>query len=92
MSYDALMEARRARSRFLRGFGHQGFVKIGEETYPCELADISASGATLTVGALIDLPEPFFVQLRRGGKEVRRCSVVWDDSTREVRRVRVQFE
>ena len=68
--------------RNMRGFTHKGFIKLGEETHPCELTNLSATGATLHLVALIDLPARFTVQLTTDGKVVRICSVVWNEGTR----------
>jgi len=62
-----------------RGFTHAGYVKMGQEVYPCTLTDMSLSGATLNFEGPIDLPDQFTVQLTRDGHVTRRCTVVWND-------------
>jgi hypothetical protein len=51
------------RQRSPQGFNRAGFVKIGEETYPCQLTNLSVTGATIVFDGPIDLPERFAVQL-----------------------------
>jgi hypothetical protein len=65
----------------VRGFFHHGLVTAGEETYPCEVANMLATGATLHFGFPIELPDHFTLRLRHDGKLVRLCSVTWDEGT-----------
>jgi hypothetical protein len=65
-----------------RGFTHDGYVKIGEEIYPCQLTAMSSAGATLNFEGPVDLPERFTIQLTRDGKVTRDCVVWWYEGTR----------
>jgi len=58
-------------------FAHNGFVRIGEEIYPCKLSNMSSTGATLSFDGPTDLPERFTIQLTPDGKVMRACLVIW---------------
>ena len=68
-----------------RGFNRAGFVKIGEETYPCHLTNMSMTGATIIFDGPIDLPERFAVELTTDGpansRVTRACKTAWHDGT-----------
>jgi hypothetical protein len=64
-----------------RRFDHRGFLKIGEEVYPCQMSNMSASGATITFDGPIDVPEAFSIFLTPDDKVARACSVVWRQGT-----------
>ena len=66
-------------ARLVRGFFHDGLVKIGAETFSCQVTNMSATGATLHFKAPIELPERFALQLRHDGKVMRSCTVTWDE-------------
>ena len=67
--------------RSARGLVHNGLVTLGEETYTCEVTDMSATGATLHFKFLIELPQRFTLRLRQDGKVTRTCSITWDEGT-----------
>jgi hypothetical protein len=69
------------RQRSLQGFNRAGFVKIGEETYPCQLTNMSVTGATIIFDGPIDLPERFAVQLTTDGQVIRACKATWHEGT-----------
>jgi len=46
---------------------------------PCALADISESGARLTLKNDAELPQQFMLVLTKAGEARRRCRVVWRD-------------
>ena len=69
------------RQRSPNGFHRPGFVKIGEETYPCQLANMSVTGATIIFDGPIDLPERFAVQLTTDGQVMRSCRTTWHEGT-----------
>ena len=62
-----------------RGFEHKGYVKFDEQTYPCDVTNMSATGAALHFKVLVELPERFTLQLRYDEKVMRACSITWDD-------------
>ncbi|HEX4041034.1 MAG TPA: PilZ domain-containing protein [Xanthobacteraceae bacterium] len=43
----------------------------------CEIADISHSGARLTLGSDVELPADFVLLLTRNGGARRHCRVIW---------------
>jgi hypothetical protein len=61
----------------VQGFRHAGFIKVGEEFYPCSVTNMSSTGATLHLPPWhpMDLPPSFALQLTREGKIVRQCSL-----------------
>ena len=65
--------------RSLRGFSHAGYVKAGEETYPCHLINMTRIGATLIFDGPIDLPDRFTIHLTADGKVARQCQVRWHE-------------
>lgn len=65
--------------RSRRGFSHAGFVKAGEETYPCHFTDMTRIGAILIFDGPIDLPDKFTVHLTADGKVTRRCRARWHE-------------
>jgi flagellar basal body rod protein FlgF len=67
------------RQRSPHGFNRAGFVKIGEETYPCQLTNMSVTGATIIFDGPIDLPERFAVQLTADGQVTRTCKMTWHE-------------
>lgn len=70
------------------GLSHGGFVKCSEQTYSCEVTNMSTMGATLHFKHPTELPDRFTLQLTYDGKVTRTCSVVWDDGIK----VGVAFE
>ena len=66
---------------YLRGFNHIGYVKVGEESYPCQIFDMSSTSATLFFKNRFELPDRFTVHLGPDGRIVRNCSVSWDEGT-----------
>ena len=67
--------ARRAQ----QAFNHAGFVKIDEAFYPCQVFDMTLTGARLRLDLLMDLPPSFSLQLTRDGKALRACSLIWQE-------------
>jgi flagellar basal body rod protein FlgF len=61
------------------GLSRTGFVKIGEETYPCQLTNMSVTGATIFFDGPIDLPERFTIQLTEDGRITRACKTTWHE-------------
>lgn len=61
------------------GFVHNGFVKFDEQTYPCNVTNMSATGATLYFKLPVELPERFALQLTYDGKVTRTCSITWNE-------------
>ncbi len=62
---------RESKSRFQNGanapnpnaFKHAGFVKINEQFYPCQVREMSMTGARLDLAYPFDLPDTFTLQL-----------------------------
>ena len=52
-------------------------MKIGEETHPCQLTNLSVTGATITFDEPIDLPERFTLGLTPDGQVTRSCRTTW---------------
>jgi hypothetical protein len=67
------------RPRPYTGFTHCGFVRFDEQVYPCDVTDMTSTGATLSFPMLIELPERFLLQLTSGGRVTRQCTVTWDE-------------
>lgn len=61
------------------GLSHSGLVKFSEETYACDVTNMSTTGATLTFKNMMELPERFTLQLTHDGKVMRTCSVIWEE-------------
>jgi hypothetical protein len=62
------------------GFTHGGCVRFDEQVYPCDVTDMTSTGATLSFPMLIELPERFLLQLTSDGRVTRQCSTVtWDE-------------
>jgi hypothetical protein len=64
-----------------QGFTHSGYVKSGEQFYPCRVTGMSSMGATLAFDGPIDLPERFAIQMAANGKVARNCVVAWNEGT-----------
>lgn len=62
-------------------FAHNGFIRIGEEIYPCKLSNMSSTGATLSFDGPTDLPDHFTIQLTPDGKVMRACLVTWREDS-----------
>ena len=54
-------------------------MKVGEETYPCQLTNMPVTGATIIFDGPIDLPERFAVKLSTDGQLTRACKTSWHD-------------
>jgi hypothetical protein len=65
-----------------QGLSHQGFVTFDEQTFPCQVTNMSTTGATLTFALLIPIPDRFMLQLTPDGHVVRACTVTWDEGNR----------
>ena len=66
------------------GFSHHGFVRFEEQTYTCQVTNMSVTGAALTFAfALpVQLPDRFTLQLTLDGRISRACLIIWDDGTK----------
>jgi hypothetical protein len=60
-------------------FAHSGYLKIGEEVYPCHISNMSATGATIGFDGPVQIPDHFSIHLRPDGRVTRACSVVWQE-------------
>ncbi len=69
-------------------FKHAGFVKIDEQFYPCQVHDMTVTGARLIFDHPFDLPDTFTLQLTLAGQVVRPCYLIWCDG----REASVSFE
>ena len=67
------------RTRPLHVFSHPGFVLLGEQFYPCHVSEITTKGARIHLDLPIELPSNFSFQLKRDGKILRSCSLVWQE-------------
>jgi hypothetical protein len=71
------------RHRLYTGLSLSGLVRIDEQVYPCDVTDMSATGATLTFRLPVELPDDrFTLQLTSNGKVSRQCRVTWDEGVR----------
>ena len=59
-----------------KGYKHPGFVKIDEQFYPCQIHDMTMSGAHLDLDHPFELPDTFTLQLILGGEIVRPCYLI----------------
>ena len=66
------------RQRAPTGFSHSGLVRFDEQFYPCNVTEMSLSGATLTFKMPVELPERFTLQLT-ATNVIRQCRVTWDE-------------
>ena len=72
-----------------QAFKHAGYLKIEETYYPCEVYDMTVTGARLILDHLImDLPNTFTLQLTLAGQVVRPCYLIWQEG----REAGVSFE
>ena len=71
-----------------RAFKHAGFLKIDEAFYPCQVYDMTVTGARLILDHLMDLPDTFTLQLTLAGQVVRPCFLIWQED----REAGVSFE
>ncbi len=63
-----------------RGFHYTArIVKDKDTQVACAIADISHSGARLTLDADVELPVDFVLLLTRNGGPRRHCRVIWRD-------------
>ena len=63
-----------------KGFKHAGLVKIDEQFYPCQIYDMTMSGARFDLANPFDLPDTFTLQLSLGGHlVVRPCYLIRQD-------------
>ena len=60
-------------------FNHAGVLKIDEAFYPCQVSDMTVTGARLLLDHLMDLPDTFTLQLTLAGKVVRPCYLIWQE-------------
>ena len=59
-----------------KGYKHPGFVKIDEQFYPCQIHDMTMSGARLEISLPFALPDTFTLQLNLGGEVVKPCYLI----------------
>lgn len=69
------------RSPPAQGFIHSGYVRSGEQLYPCKVTGMSATGATLAFEGPLDLPERFAIQMAINGGVTRNCVMAWSEDT-----------
>ena len=62
-----------------RAFNQSGLLKIHEVFYPCQIFDMTLTGARLRLELLMELPPSFPLHLTRDGKAPRACSLIWQD-------------
>jgi hypothetical protein len=67
--------------RLRKGLTHAGYVKTGEEVYPCHFTNMSGTGAIVIFDGPIDLPDRFTVRLAPDGRVERDCTVLWSEGT-----------
>jgi hypothetical protein len=65
----------------VQGFSHSGYVRSGEQFYPCRVTGMSLLGATLAFDGPVDLPERFAIQMATNGKVTRNCVMAWNEGT-----------
>jgi len=70
------------RKKSRRQFHYNARIFIDKKTPPitCSIADISESGARLSLERDEELPEPFVLLLTASGGARRHCRVVWRTS------------
>ncbi len=64
-----------------RNFHYNASVLLDAKSLPqpCEIADISATGARIVLAKDCELPERFILLLTRSGEARRHCRLVWRD-------------
>jgi hypothetical protein len=65
--------------RVPRGLIHDGFVKIGEEIYPCRVTNMSVTDATIIFEGPLDPPQHFTISLTIDGEVTRTCTTTWHE-------------
>ena len=60
-------------------FKRAGYVKIDEAFYPCQVRDMTVTGARLDLAYPFELPDTFTLQLTLGGQVVRPCYLIWQE-------------
>ena len=60
-------------------FNQPGFLKIDEAFYPCQVYDMTVTGARLDLAYPFELPDTFTLQLTLGGQVVRPCYLIWQE-------------
>ena len=70
------------RHRHYTGFAHSGFVRFDGQVYPCDVTDMTLTGASLTFKLPVQLPDRFALQLTSNGLVSRQCRVTWDEGTK----------
>ena len=64
-----------------KAFNHAGFVKIDEQFFPCQVYEMSVTGARLDLAHPFDLPNTFTLQLTLAGQVVRPCYLIWQEGS-----------
>ena len=64
-----------------RQFHYNASVLLGAKSVPqpCEIVDISATGARIVLAKECELPERFILLLTRSGEARRHCRLAWRD-------------
>jgi hypothetical protein len=60
-------------------FKHAGYLKIDEQFYPCQVYDMTITGAQLILAYPMELPDTFTLQLTLAGHVVRPCYLIWQE-------------
>ena len=71
-----------------RALNHVGFLKIDEAFYPCQVYDVTVTGARMILDTPMELQDTFTLQLTLGGQVVRPCFLIWQEG----REAGVSFE
>jgi hypothetical protein len=73
------IEKRRAKRQAFRCAG-MIYARNGKLLAPCELQDISATGAKIALSQEIELPPEFFLSMSTDGQVRRYCKLAWQYS------------
>ena len=73
------MQVRNGADTRPKGFKHAGLLKIDEQFYPCQIYDMTISGARFDLANPFDLPDTFTLQLSLGREIVRPCYLIRQD-------------
>ena len=72
-------ERRRTKRQTLRRMGMVYTIE-GKPLVPCQLCDVSATGARIAIAKELPLPKSFVLSLSRDGQVRRECTVAWQFS------------
>ena len=62
-------------------FRYPGFLLICEQFHPCHVSEMTTTGAKIHLDLPIELPSNFSLQLKRDGKVLRSCSLLWQNGS-----------